>query len=238
MHQGVSWVLLKSGQLVRRLRHCACEFRRSQACAGFPRSTATRRLVLVPCSVGGTPWSVNDREQNTPESDSGLPATVPAEGIIPTWVDRSTSGHLASSVEQQPTQVVTASQPDRVPSWSEPEPVQKAHHSRMCVAFREALRGLDQIDVPHFFSVRAVVMKSPPKFDRGAHSESLRIALREVEEGFQAQNEERQSRGWKLFFRLPRMLLFQPHRGGLNPKATVARQIRAPPARFMDGVVD
>ena len=103
-------------------------------------------------------------------------------------------------------------------SWSEPEPIQEADPARMSGAFRDALRGLDQIDVVHFFSVRAVVMKSPPKFVRGAYNVAMRIALQEIEAGFQSQNEERQSKGWKLFLLLPRMLLFRPHRGGLIPK--------------------
>ena len=96
----------------------------------------------------------------------------------------------------------------------------------MSGAFRDALRELGQIDVVHFFSVRAVVMKSLPKFVPGAHNAAMRIALQEIEEGFQSQNEERQSRGWNLFLLLPRMLFFglsrRPH-----PKATVARQILA-----------
>ena len=103
-------------------------------------------------------------------------------------------------------------------SWSEPEPIQEADPARMGGAFRDALRGLDQIDVVHFFSVRAVVMKSPPKFVRGAYNAAMRIALQEIEAGFQSQNEDRQSRGWKLFLLLPRMLLFRPHRRGLIPK--------------------
>ena len=68
-------------------------------------------------------------------------------------------------------------------SWSEPEPIQEADPARMSGAFRDALRGLDQIDVVHFFSVRAVVMKSPPKFVRGAYNAAMRIALQEIEAG-------------------------------------------------------
>ena len=81
----------------------------------------------------------------------------------------------------------------------------------MSAAFSDALKGLDQIDVVHFFSMRAVVMKSPPQFVRGAYNAALRIALQKIEEGFQSQNEERQGRGWKLFLLFPRMLLFRPH---------------------------
>ena len=69
------------------------------------------------------------------------------------------------------------------PSCSEPEPIQEADLARMSGAFRDALRRLDQIDVVHFFSVRAVVMKSPPKFVRGAHNAAMRIALQEIEAG-------------------------------------------------------
>ena len=78
------------------------------------------------------------------------------------------------------------------PSWSEPEPIQEVDLARMSGAFRDALGGLDQIDVVHFFSVRAVVMKSPPKFVRGANSAAMRIALQEIEERFQSQTEEKQ----------------------------------------------
>ena len=92
------------------------------------------------------------------------------------------------------------------PSWSEPKPTQEADPARMSG------------DVVHFFSVRAVVMKSPPKFVRGAYNAAMRFALQEIEAGFQSQNEEKQSRGWKLFLLLPRILLFRPHRGGLIPK--------------------
>ena len=54
-------------------------------------------------------------------------------------------------------------------------------------------------------------MKSTPKFVRGAYCAAMRIALQEIVEGSEAQNEERQCRGWKLFLLLPRMLLFRPH---------------------------
>ena len=33
---------------------------------------------------------------------------------------------------------------------------------------REAFRSLDEVDVAHLFRIRAVVMKSPPKFVRDA----------------------------------------------------------------------
>ena len=103
----------------------------------------------------------------------------------------------------------------------EPEPIREADHARVTPAIREGLRSLDHVDLVHLFSIRAVVMKSPPKFVRGAYRAAMRIALEEIVFGHQAQNEDRQSRGWKLFVLLPRMLLFRPPRGGLIPKQRV-----------------
>ena len=95
------------------------------------------------------------------------------------------------------------------------EPVREAVHARVSPAIRASLRSLDHVDVAHLFKLRAVVMKSPPKFVRGAYCAAMRVALEEIEEGFQTQSEERQCRGWKLFLLLPRMLLFRPPRGVL-----------------------
>ena len=86
---------------------------------------------------------------------------------------------------------------------------------------QSCLRSLDHVDLVHLFSIRAVVMKSPPKFVQEAYRAAMRIALEETVLGHQAQNEDRQSRGWKLFVLLPRMLLFRPPRRGLIPKQRI-----------------
>ena len=83
---------------------------------------------------------------------------------------------------------------------------------------REALRSLDGVDVGHLFSMRAVLMKSPPAFVKGAYRAGLRIALKEIIQGIERGDEVRSWRGWKLFLLVPRMLLFRPPRGGLIPK--------------------
>ena len=98
------------------------------------------------------------------------------------------------------------------------EPEREAHQVEVGPRIREAFRSLDEVDVRHLFTMRAFLMKSPPKFVRGAYCSAMRIALQEIVEGSEAQNEERQCRGWKLFLLLPRMLLFRPPRGGLIPK--------------------
>ena len=47
---------------------------------------------------------------------------------------------------------------------------------------------------------------------------ALRVALGEISTGQERGDEQRQERGWKLFFLLPRMLLSRPCRGGLVPR--------------------
>ena len=149
---------------------------------------------------------MDEAEERRAEDGEGGPEFLLADDVPVSQTDAETVG--GQSDVEGPVE----------PSWSEPEPIQEADPARTCGAFRDAWRGLDQIGVVHFFSVRVVVMKSPPKFVRGAHNAAMRIPLQEIEAGFQSQNEERQSRGWKLFLLLPRMLLFRPHRGGLIPK--------------------
>ena len=83
---------------------------------------------------------------------------------------------------------------------------------------REAFRSLDGVDVGHLFSMRAVLMKSPPAFVKGAYRVGLRVALREILQRREHSDDARSARGWKLFLLLPQMLLFRPPRGGLIPK--------------------
>ena len=72
---------------------------------------------------------------------------------------------------------------------------------------------LDVINVRDIFTQRVCVMKVPPALPRGAHR-SMRTALLEITSGMELSNNTRVVRGWKLFVLLPRMLLFNPPRGG------------------------
>ena len=62
------------------------------------------------------------------------------------------------------------------------------------------------------WKVRAILMQSLPKFLHGVCRFAMRQALDAVKKG----HEER-FRGWKLFFLVPRLLLFRPKRSGLVP---------------------
>ena len=52
--------------------------------------------------------------------------------------------------------------------------------ARMSRAISEGLVSLDTVDMGPLFSLRAVVMKSPPKFLRGAYRAAMRIALKDI----------------------------------------------------------
>ena len=75
---------------------------------------------------------------------------------------------------------------------------------------REAYRRVNEVDVARVFRMRAVVMKSPPKFVRGACCAAMRIALPKFVEGSEARNVDN--------LLLPRLLLFRLPRGRLIPK--------------------
>ena len=85
----------------------------------------------------------------------------------------------------------------------------------MSPAIREALVSLDHVDLVHMFPRRAILMKCPPQFLRGAYKSAMRLALTEFQESAQGGDETRRTRAWKLFILLPRLLLFRPARGML-----------------------
>ena len=53
----------------------------------------------------------------------------------------------------------------------------------------------------------------------------MRLAMTEAELGSASGDEQRRTRGWKLFLLLPRMFLFRPPRGGLLPKSQLLDRV-------------
>ena len=80
-----------------------------------------------------------------------------------------------------------------------------------------------QSTLGRIYSRRATVMRSSPQFLRGL---AIRVAMKEITHGVDDIDERRQIRGWKLFFLLPRLLLFRPHRGGNLPKKNLEERFR------------
>ena len=63
-------------------------------------------------------------------------------------------------------------------------------------AIRDALIGLDTLDVGNIFRRRPSLMRSPPKFLCGAFRSVLRVALLEIVKGAKRRDEGIQCRGW------------------------------------------
>ena len=91
--------------------------------------------------------------------------------------------------------------------------------------------SLDTVDLAEIWKVRAILMKSVPKFLHGAYRFAMRQALDAVKKGHEERNEMMQIKGWKLFFLVPRLLLFRPRRGGSVPK----KQLEDRVALFQNG---
>ena len=77
---------------------------------------------------------------------------------------------------------------------------------------------LDEFHLPEIFKHRARVMRTVPLFLKGAFRGALRVAFEEAQCARDTNDDARNSRAWKLFMLLPRMLLSRPPRGGQVPK--------------------
>ena len=81
-----------------------------------------------------------------------------------------------------------------------------------------AFSSMDAVNLTDVFANQARVMRSVPAMLKGAFRSALRVALKEIVEGVEANNNTRETRAWKLLLLLPRVLLFRPSRGGLVPR--------------------
>ena len=92
---------------------------------------------------------------------------------------------------------------------------------RLSPEIRNALIFLDSVDLQSVFRRRACVMRSCPTFLVGGYRAAMRLAMTEAELGSASGDEQRRTRGWKLFLLLPRMFLFRPPRGVVAQVAVV-----------------
>ena len=86
----------------------------------------------------------------------------------------------------------------------EPDNVLYVPYARASTA---GFASLDEVDLADVFEVQGYVMKSIPKFLRGANLGAMKLSLQESQRGSAANNSTMETRGWKLFFLLPRLLL-------------------------------
>ena len=92
-------------------------------------------------------------------------------------------------------------------------------------AMSNGFEGLDEVSLGEVFEVRAQVMKTVPNFMKGVFRGGLKMSLEEILKGRARSDSVKEIRGWKLFFLLPRLLLFRPPRGGLVPKARLQERV-------------
>ena len=149
------------------------------------------------------------------DSDNSAPADAPPPRV---WNEASVEESDTDSLELD-GESDTVSLPGSVVPLEEEVvdsgPTNFTQHRReMSAAFRE----LDACELRPLFECRAHVMKTVPFFLRGGFRAALRVALEEISSGQERGDEQKQERGWKLFFLLPRMLLGRPCRGGLVPR--------------------
>ena len=178
-----------------------------------------RRVVLVPQSADGTPRSHIDdsisveadafdrHSQSTasPQEPPGDEAASSDTETIGGISDVSMDGGTISEGEADPSVVEVSMGP----------------------ALRDALRWLDTVDLTGIFCRRACVMRSPPRFLSGRYRAAMRLALQEIANGVERNDEISQCRGWKLFLLLPRLLLCRPPRGGSIPKQQLVNRFSA-----------
>ena len=80
------------------------------------------------------------------------------------------------------------------------------------------MASLDGVDLAEIFKQRARVLRTVPFFLKGAFRGAMRVALEEAQCARDRNDDNRDTRAWKLFLLLPRMLLSRPPRGGRVPR--------------------
>ena len=182
-----------------------------------------RRLVVVQSSRTPVVDMTACDTETDHDSDNSAPADAPPPRV---WNEASVEESDTDSLELD-GESDTVSLPGSVVPLEEEVvdsgPTNFTQHRRemMSAAFRE----LDACELRPLFECRAHVMKSVPFFLRGGFRAVLRVALEEISTGQERGDEQKQERGWKLFFLLPRMLLGRPCHGGLVPRKKLEAQV-------------
>ena len=87
------------------------------------------------------------------------------------------------------------------------------------------LEALDEVDLSEEFHKRPHTMRSVPFTMRGAYRCAVQVTLNAIVEGRHRRNVVQEERGWKLFFLIPKLLLFRPA-GGIVPRDKLEGKLR------------
>ena len=89
-------------------------------------------------------------------------------------------------------------------------------------------RSLDEVNMEDTFEARALVMKAIPKFVKAVFRSAIKVSLQAIARGREMNDVVVETRGWKLFLLLPRLILSRPPRGGVIPRGRLQERM----ARF------
>ena len=98
-------------------------------------------------------------------------------------------------------------------------------------AMTVGFRSLDEVNMDDIFELRALVMKTIPKFMRAVFRGAMKVSMEAIVRGRETNDVVAETRGWKLFLLLPRLLLSRPARGGLIPRGRLQERV----SRFSAG---
>ena len=88
------------------------------------------------------------------------------------------------------------------------------------------MANLDGVNIIEIFKQRARVMRIVPLFLKGAFRSAMRVALEEAQCARDRNDDIKDTRAWKLFLLLPRMLLSRPPCGGRVPRKQLEEQFQ------------
>ena len=167
-----------------------------------------RRLVLIP--QVGAHGSVQDR-QSDEFQDTGIHTQV---------------GSVKPPIGDSDTKSVFQSTPDK----SGDENIAKVPETVVTRATQAAFLSLDSVDLTVMFKTRANVMRSPPKFLRGAYKSAIRGFLRVGSWGSRPERST-EVQSMEVVRLVAQNALIQPPRGGLVAKSKMVERFKF----FSDG---
>ena len=166
-------------------------------------------LVEEPLRENGPGPPVEGDVQREDESDTGSVVHNRPQRrrlILNFARDRDSSGE--AEMEHQ----------ERIDTVEEPQDVLFVPHARTTTA---GFASLNEVDLAEVFLCDEI----HPEVHAWCISWGMKLSLQEIQRGSAANNSIVETPGWKLFFLLPRLLLFTPLRGGLVPRGKLQERM-------------
>ena len=180
-----------------------------------------RRLVLVPTQLESTRPTVEDTDcpqthMDGSDTESGDGNDPQSQDEHPHSDESVVSSRMGASIAEERGSDQEAEEDDLHTSPSAIFPGRGA--------ITAGFESLDTVDLAEIWKVRAILMKSVPKFLHGVYRFAKRQALDAVKKGHEERNEMMQIRGWKLFFSRSEIVALPSKTGRIGPQEAVGGQ--------------